>query len=74
MDGNVHWESQVLAYLPTAVLDRVQRLWIHSTQPGQFVGINPIIVALALFRPLHQPRVGHQHLVSTASDDFLHPG
>src|SRR6516225_1211799 len=53
---------------------RVQRLGIHSPQPGEFVGIDPIILALAPFRPLHQPRVRHQHLVSTTSDDFLHPG
>src|SRR5438270_11749502 len=66
--------TKVLTHFPTAVLHRVQRLGIHSPQPGEFVGVDPIILALAPFRSLHQPRVRHQHIVSTAGDDFLHPG
>src|SRR5262249_10502295 len=65
---------QILTHLSTAVSDRVQRLWIHPPQPGQLLGIDPIILALSPFRPLHQPRVGHHHLVSLPREDFLHPG
>src|SRR6516162_2492964 len=53
---------------------RTSRLWIHSPQPRQLLGIDPIILALTPLRPLHQPRVGHHHLVSLTRDDFLHPG
>src|SRR6266849_2027047 len=31
------------------------------------------IVPLATLRPFHQPRVGHQHLVSPLADHVLHP-
>ena len=32
--------------------------------------IDPIILALTPLRPLHQPRVGHHHLVSLTRDDL----
>src|SRR5438046_7168405 len=41
--------TRSLPYLSTAVLHRVQRLRIHSPQPGQLVGIDPIILSLAPF-------------------------
>src|ERR1700756_318858 len=65
---------QVLPHLSTAVPYRVQRLWIHPPQPRQLLRIDPIILALTSLRPLHQPWVGHHHLVSLTRDDFLHPG
>jgi hypothetical protein len=36
-----------------AVLDRVQRLRIHPSQPGQLMHIDPIIITLATLRLLH---------------------
>jgi hypothetical protein len=48
---------QILPHFPTAVLDRVQRLWVHTSQAGQVIGIDPIILALATLRSVHEPRV-----------------
>src|ERR1700736_1928837 len=55
------------------MLYRVQRLRIHSPQSRQLVGIDTIILPLATFRPIHHPRIGHQHFVSATADHFLHP-
>src|SRR5882724_3967879 len=53
--------------------NRVQRLRIHPPQSCQLVGIDAIALPLATLRPFHQPRVGHQHLVSPLGDHVLHP-
>ena len=65
---------QVLPHFRTPVLDREQRLRIDSPQPRQLVGIEPVILALATLRPLHQPRIGHQNLVPATHYHFPHPG
>src|SRR6266545_6672118 len=53
--------------------NRVQRLRIHPPQACQLVGIDAIALPLTTLRPFHQPRVGHQHLVSPLGDHVLHP-
>src|ERR1700751_5520640 len=52
-------QHQVLPDFPTPVLDRVQRLWVHSPYPSELMGIQSVVFALATLRPIHQPRVGH---------------
>src|SRR5712691_12716688 len=69
--GSQH--HQILAHFSTAMPNRVQRLRIHPPQSCQLVGIDAIALPLATLRPFHQPRVGHQHLVSPLGDHVLHP-
>src|SRR5262249_33232552 len=69
--GSQH--HQILAHFSTAMPNRVQRLRIHSPQSCQLVGIDAIALPLTTLRPFHQPRVGHQHLVSPLGDHVLHP-
>jgi hypothetical protein len=45
----------------------------NTTLLTSAIRIDPIILALATLRSVHQPRVGHQHFVPATADDFLHP-
>src|ERR1019366_4382754 len=67
-------DQQILTEFRTAVLNRMQRFRIYPPQPGQLLGIDPVVLAPATFRSIHQPRGGYQNLMSETGDDFPHPG